>query len=137
MLRPAFLSAKPKRLLVRFGFGASWASSPSMSVQCPCVSTRMASSGSALPTPFWLNFGAHAVDYQKPSISETGYRSFVGCHADPIPGITPDEFARRMIDAYVKQECKGKLKKIERSYVEREMDRRAAKTNPQQREPDL
>jgi hypothetical protein len=36
----------------------------------------------------------------------------------------PDAFAREMIQAYVNRECKGKLKKIERSYVEREMERR-------------
>jgi len=82
----------------------------------------------------WLPFGAHAVDYQKPFISETGYRCFIGCHADMAPGITPDVFARRMVEAYVAKECKGKLRKIERTYVEREMERRAAKENPQQQD---
>ena len=38
----------------------------------------------------WPGFSAHAVDYQKPFISETGFRSFIGCHADMLPGITPD-----------------------------------------------
>lgn len=52
------------------------------------------------------------------------YRRFVGCHAEVVPGIMPDAFAREMIQAYVNRECKGKLKKIERSYVEREMERR-------------
>jgi hypothetical protein len=72
----------------------------------------------------WPGFGAHAVDYQKPFFSETGYRSFVGCHADMGPGTTPDVFAREMIQAYVNRECKGKLRKIVRTYVEREMARR-------------
>ncbi len=82
----------------------------------------------------WLPFGAHAVDYNKPFISETGYRCFIGCHADMAPGITPDVLAARMIRAYIAQECKGKLRKIERSYVEREMARRVEKS---QREPNL
>jgi len=43
------------------------------------------------------------------------------------PGITPDVFAREMIDAYVKRECKGKLRKIGTSYVERELARREKK----------
>jgi len=82
-------------------------------------------------------FAARAVDYQKPFLSDTGYRSFIGCHAEMVPGITPDVFARRMVEAYVAKECKGKLRKIERTYVEREMARRVEKSNPQQLEPDL
>jgi hypothetical protein len=69
------------------------------------------------------------VDYQRPFISETGYWSFVGCHADVVPGITPDLFAAEMVKAYIDRECKGKLRKIERSYVEREMERRAEQSN--------
>jgi hypothetical protein len=41
-----------------------------------------------------------------------------------VPGITPDVFAREMIRAYIKVECKGKPKRIEQSYVEREIARR-------------
>jgi hypothetical protein len=59
---------------------------------------------------FWPGFGAHAVDYQRPFISETGYRSFIGCHADVVPGITPDVFAAEMVKAYIDRECKGKLR---------------------------
>jgi hypothetical protein len=80
----------------------------------------------------WPGFGAHAVDYQKPFLSETGYRSFIGCHADMVPGTTPDAFAQEIIQAYVASECKGKQRKIERGYVEREMARRAEKAQPQQ-----
>ena len=84
-----------------------------------------------------LGFGAHAVDYQRPFISETGYRSFLGIHGDMPVGMTPDVLAGEAIKAYVDKECKGKLRKIDGSHVEREMARRAAKANPQQREPDL
>jgi len=75
----------------------------------------------------WPGFSARAIDYRKPFLSETGYRSFIGVHADTVTGTTPDEFARKVIEAYMATECKGKLRKIERSYVERELARRANK----------
>jgi hypothetical protein len=81
-------------------------------------------------------FGAHAVDYQKPFFSETGYRVFFP-QAEAIPGITPDAFAKMAIEEYIKHERKGKLCKIEQSHVDREMARRAATTNPQQQAADL
>jgi hypothetical protein len=83
----------------------------------------------------WPGFAARAVDYQRPFLSETGYCTSIGCHAEMAPGMTPDAFARRMIEAYVAKECNGKLRKIERSYVEREMARSAEKS--QQQEQDL
>jgi hypothetical protein len=49
-----------------------------------------------------------------------------------VPGITPDVFAREMIRSYMKRQCKGKPRRIERSYVEREMARRAEKEGPAQ-----
>ena len=88
--------------------------------------------GVATGSGFWPGFGAHVVDHHRPFISQTGYRSFFGCHADIVPGITPDMFARKIIEAYVARDCKGKLTKIERSYVERETARRTGKTNSRQ-----
>ena len=35
---------------------------------------------------FWPGFVAHAVELDRPFISETGYRSFISIHADPAPG---------------------------------------------------
>jgi hypothetical protein len=84
----------------------------------------------------FLGFGAHAVDYDRPFISETGYRSFLGLHGDVPAGMTPDMIAGEAVKAYVDRECKGKLRKIDRNYVEREMARRAQK-DTQQQEPDL
>lgn len=49
----------------------------------------------------WMNFSAHAVDWDKPFLSETGYRSFMGMHAALVPGFTPDAFAREVIAAHV------------------------------------
>lgn len=45
----------------------------------------------------WMNFSANAVDWDKPFLSETGYRSFMGLHAALVPGLTPDAFAREVI----------------------------------------
>lgn len=58
---------------------------------------------------YWPGFGAYAVDQDRPFLSETGYRSFLGIHADPEPGLTTEEFARKVIAIYVAQELKGKL----------------------------
>ncbi|MDG4901407.1 MULTISPECIES: hypothetical protein [unclassified Mesorhizobium] len=58
---------------------------------------------------FWPGFAAHAVDLDRPFISETGYRSFLGIHADPAPGLTPDAFAEKVIAAHIRRELKGRL----------------------------
>ena len=79
-------------------------------------------------------FSAHAIDYDKPFLSETGYRSFIGSRPEIAPGITPDVMAREMILAYINRECKGKPKRIEQTYVEREMERRDERLNPKQQE---
>jgi hypothetical protein len=80
----------------------------------------------------WPGFAAHAVDYDKPFLSETGYRSFLGCHAEMVPGLTPDVFVREMLQQYVNSECKGKLRRIGAGYVEREKARREEKTRSEQ-----
>lgn len=65
---------------------------------------------------FWPGFAAHAVDRAKPFLSETGYRSFLGIHADPHPGMTPDSFAAMVIETYVERELHGKLLRIDPRY---------------------
>lgn len=87
---------------------------------------------SVSPAP---GFSANAVDYDKPFLSPTGYQSFVGYRPEIDPGMTPDVLAREIIRAKVRRDCKGKLPKIERSYVERENTRRAEKA--MQKEPAL
>jgi hypothetical protein len=67
----------------------------------------------------WPGFAAHAVDWDKPFLSPTGYRSFLGMHAEPVPGITPDAFAHEAIASHVARELKGKLVMIEQRYRER------------------
>ena len=68
---------------------------------------------------FWPGFSAHAFDLRRPFLSQTGYRSFLGFHADPLPGITPDDFVARVIAAYVDSELKGRLLEIEPRIRER------------------
>jgi len=65
---------------------------------------------------YWPGFGAHAVEYDRPFFSETGFRSFLGIHADAAPGLTPDTFASEIVAAYVAGECKGRLVAIEPKY---------------------
>ena len=65
---------------------------------------------------FWPSFSAHAVDWSQPFISETGYRSFLGVRGDPVPGLTPDAFAGKVIAEHVRTERKGKLVAIEDRY---------------------
>lgn len=67
-------------------------------------------------TSFWLTFSAHVVDVDRPFISETGYRSFLGVRGDPVPGLTPDAFAVKVIAEHVRTEMKGKLVAIEDRY---------------------
>mgnify|MGYP001281711116 CR=1 FL=1 len=68
---------------------------------------------------FWPGFSAHAVDFDCPFLSQTGYRSFLGIHAEPVPDLTPDEFARKVIAAYVTRDLNGKPVAIEQRYRER------------------
>jgi len=61
-------------------------------------------------------YGAHAVDYDKPFFSETGFRSFIGFHANLEPGITQDVFTAGLIEHHVKHALKGKLVPIDPKY---------------------
>jgi len=67
----------------------------------------------------WPGFDATVVEPDKPFVSETGYRSFIGVHAKLAPGLTPDVFAREVIQSYLKAECKGNLRPVKQEYRER------------------
>lgn len=58
---------------------------------------------------YWPGFSAHAVDLDAPFLSPTGYRSFLGIHADPLAGLNPAEFCVRIIGLHVNRKLKGKL----------------------------
>jgi hypothetical protein len=64
----------------------------------------------------WPGFSANVVEPGKPFLSETGFRSFLGAHANLVPGITPDVFAREVIASYIKDDCKGKLRPVREGY---------------------
>lgn len=64
----------------------------------------------------WLNFAAHAVEWDRPFLSPTGYRSFLGLHAEPVPGLTPDAFAAAVIAAHIRTLPKGRPVAIEARY---------------------
>jgi hypothetical protein len=49
----------------------------------------------------WCGFAAHAIDLDKPFLSETGYRSFLGIGGDLRPGFTPDTYAKEIIASYM------------------------------------
>lgn len=65
---------------------------------------------------FWPGFAARAVDHKKPFLSATGYRSFLGLHAEPQEGLSPEQFAEVVIDGYVRNELRGKLVQIDERY---------------------
>jgi hypothetical protein len=46
-------------------------------------------------------------DYDKPFLSETGYRSFIGIFAPHESGVTPEDFAKGVIRGHLKREHKG------------------------------
>jgi hypothetical protein len=64
----------------------------------------------------WLNFSAHAVDWNKPFLSETGYRSFMGLNTALVPGLTPEQFAVEVIASHVRRKLKGKPVAIDSRY---------------------
>ncbi len=65
---------------------------------------------------YWPGFSVHAVDSDRPFLSGTGYRSFLGIHAEPEPGLTPDAFVREIIAAFIARELKGRPVPIEPRY---------------------
>lgn len=60
----------------------------------------------------WLGFGAHAVERNRPFLSDTGFRSFLGVGGPLVAGLTPRTFAEEIIGRYVTNELKGKLCRI-------------------------
>lgn len=68
----------------------------------------------------WPGFSARAIEFDRPFLSETGYRSFLGLHHGELaPKLTPDAFARDAVSAYVRHELRNRLVAIEPQYRER------------------
>lgn len=68
---------------------------------------------------YWPAFSARAVEFDRPFLSSTGYRSFLGVQVDPVPGLSPDAFTRRVIESFIANELKGRLVPIGRKYRQR------------------
>ena len=66
----------------------------------------------------YLGFSVRAVDTETPFLSETGYRSFLGVTVPSEKGMTVDVFVRRVIEAHVQQELKGKLLRIDPQWID-------------------
>lgn len=67
---------------------------------------------------YWPGFAAHGVDFDRPFLSETGYRSFLGIYADPQADVTPDAFIAAVIRSHVAHDLKGRLLVIDARYRE-------------------
>lgn len=92
----------------------SWGQSGTFMLDCAGLRVRIDMDGLFGITwhSSWLGFAAHAVDWDAPFLSETGYRSFLGAGGPLKPGYTPETFATAIIAAHVRTELKGKLRKI-------------------------
>ena len=75
--------------------------------------------GIAAPFFYWPGFSAHAVEPDKPFLSETGYRSFLGLAGEPCPDTLPDGFARNVVRFYIDRNLKGKPVSIDPRYRDR------------------
>ncbi|EJW10841.1 KlcB protein [Rhodovulum sp. PH10] len=64
----------------------------------------------------WPGFSAHAVELDRPFLSETGYQSFLGLSGAPKPGLTPDSFTAAVVAGHVRRELKGRLLAIKPEY---------------------
>lgn len=96
-----------------------WGQSGGFEIVCSGMRVRieidgMFGTGSTFMT--WPGFSTHAVEWGKPFLSETGYRSFLGLSGELRVGETPEAFVCRMIAAYVARELKGRLKVIDEKY---------------------
>jgi len=75
-------------------------------------------------------FSAHAVDYDKPFISETGYRNFPGYRVELMPGTTPDQLVHQVISHHIADKeygLKGKLVRIGQEYSRRASSQNSSK----------
>lgn len=97
-----------------------WGQSGSFVIACSGMQVRIQMDGifgiGASFSPC-IGFSAHAVDWDKPFLSETGYRSFLGASAGLLPGWTPEDSCRAVIAAYVRRDPKGRLPFIRQQFA--------------------
>ena len=56
------------------------------------------------------------LDTERPFITETGYRSFLGVSPEMPKRTVPDKFGEAVINAFAKSECRGRIREIEPGY---------------------
>ena len=62
------------------------------------------------------SFNAQAVDPDRPFLSPTGFRSFIGYGPGAKAGLTVDAYARQVIERHVAAELRGRLLPIDPDY---------------------
>lgn len=67
----------------------------------------------------YLGFSVRAVNADKPFLSATGYRSFLGVSITPERGMTPKGFVQRVIETHVETELRGRLLRIDPDFFKR------------------
>jgi hypothetical protein len=103
-----------------------WGQSGSFEIVSGSMRVRIAMDGIfgiAANVYHWLGFAAHAIDFERPFLSETGFRSFVAIGGALEPDFTPDTFATEVIAAHVKRELKGRLLSIKADHRRRDASR--------------
>jgi hypothetical protein len=102
-----------------------WGQSGSFEIACARMRVRIEMDGIfGISAGFyhWLGFDAHAVEYDRPFLSPTGYRSFVAIGGALEPGFTPGTLALAVITGHVQRELKGKLFAIKPEYRQRKSE---------------
>ena len=104
------------------GTGPLWGQSGTFEITCDGMRVSIEMEGLfGIGASFmaWLGFSAHAVEWDKPFLSETGYRSFLGVGGVLQPGFTPATFTAAIIAAHIQRELKGRLLAISPACRER------------------
>lgn len=57
----------------------------------------------------YLGFEVRAIEANKPFLSSTGYRSFLGCSVAPEAGLSVRGFVERVLEHYVTHDLRGRL----------------------------
>lgn len=97
-----------RETVARAGQVPLWGQSGEFEIEACGVPMRITTEGMiGLGSSFvrWPWFEAHAVEYARPFLLETGFKSFCPCLLPLTPGITPDDYVRRMVSARIEETC--------------------------------
>lgn len=64
---------------------------------------------------YWPGFSTHIVDKDKPFLSETGYRSFLGLNMAAAPDLTPELFISSVVASYIAETRKSSRRKAQQA----------------------